>query len=121
MQTLGGFYHIWTKKHFDLDTLFDAFVLISVGELNTNKNNKAVIEPLGYRTGMKELFWLVNVFVMSVLREGLSRSFMEAMVSDFTCLVIDIRRDLIEDSQGGFLCKQNSNGEYAFAINKLLI
>lgn len=161
MQPLSDFYPIWAKKRFELDIPLDAFVLISVGELNANKNNKVVIEALaklqnqkihyclcgggsyeeelkemtyqkgiavqnhflGYRTDVKELLQMADVFVMSSLREGLSRAIMEAMASGLPCLVSDVRgnRDLIEDGQGGFLCNPNSNEEYTFAINKLLI
>lgn len=37
----------WARKRMELNIPLDAFVLISVGELNQNKNNRVVIEALG--------------------------------------------------------------------------
>ncbi len=128
--------------------------LISAGELNTNKNNRVIIEALanlenrnihyflcgvgpceedlkelaqskgitervhflGYRTDIKELFRAADVFVMPSLREGLSRSIMEAMASGLPCIVSKIRGnvDLVEEGEGGYLCECNS--DYAKAI-----
>lgn len=167
LQTAGGgvaldeFYPNWAKKRIELGIPLDAFVLISVGELNVNKNNKVIIEAiaklqnenihyclcgvgpyedelkemayqigiaaqihlLGYRTDVKELLHLANVYVMPSLREGLSRSIMEAMAGGLPCIVSDIRgnRDLIDNGQGGFLCKPNSVEGHVFAVNNLLI
>lgn len=91
-------------------------MLILVGELNANKNNKAIISAmeklqnkkihyilcgvgdrqtdlqeqadraglhnnvhfLGYRSDVKKLYEAADCFVMPSLREGLSRSLMEA-------------------------------------------
>lgn len=158
---LDEFYPNWAKKRIELGIPLDAFVLISVGELNANKNNKVIIEAiaklqnenihyclcgvgpyedelkemayqigiaaqihlLGYRTDVKELLHLANVYVMPSLREGLSRSIMEAMAGGLPCIVSDIRgnRDLIDNGQGGFLCKPNSVEGHVFAVNNLLI
>lgn len=132
-------------------------LLISVGELNVNKNNKDIISALGklqnnkihyilcgvgekeidlrqqairfgieenvhflgYRTDIQELLAASDIFVMSSLREGLSRSIMEAMASGLPCVVSKIRGnvDLIEDGAGGFLCDKVS--EYMTAIRNL--
>ena len=53
---------------------------------------------------MKELLSASDIFVMPSLREGLSRSLMEAMASGLPCVVSKIRGnvDLI-DNNGGYL------------------
>lgn len=134
--------------------------LISVGELNANKNNRIIIEAieklenekihyflcgegalekelkelaekkgvldqvhfLGYRTDVKELLQAADVFVMPSIREGLSRSIMEAMASGLPCVVSRIRgnSDLIMDGEGGYLCETKNVEQYVNAINQLL-
>ena len=134
--------------------------LISVGELNANKNNRIIIEAieklenekihyflcgegalekelkelaekkgvldqvhfLGYRTDVKELLQAADVFVMPSIREGLSRSIMEAMASGLPCVVSRIRgnSDLIKDGEGGYLCETKNVEQYVNAINQLL-
>lgn len=46
MVALDEFYPNWAKKRIELGIPLDAFVLIPVGELNTNKNNKVIIEAI---------------------------------------------------------------------------
>lgn len=134
--------------------------LISVGELNANKNNRIIIEAieklenekihyflcgegalekelkelaekkgvldqvhfLGYRTDVKELLQAADVFVMPSIREGLSRSIMEAMASGLPCVVSRIRgnSDLIKDGEGGYLCETKNVEQYVNVINQLL-
>ncbi|MCB7408774.1 glycosyltransferase family 4 protein [Dorea longicatena] len=134
--------------------------LISVGELNANKNNRIIIEAieklenekihyflcgegalekelkelaekkgvldqvhfLEYRTDVKELLQAADVFVMPSIREGLSRSIMEAMASGLPCVVSRIRgnSDLIKDGEGGYLCETKNVEQYVNAINQLL-
>ncbi len=134
--------------------------LISVGELNANKNSRIIIEAieklenekihyflcgegalekelkelaekkgvldqvhfLGYRTDVKELLQAADVFVMPSIREGLSRSIMEAMASGLPCVVSRIRgnSDLIKDGEGGYLCETKNVEQYVNAINQLL-
>lgn len=133
--------------------------LISVGELNKNKNNKVIIEALailnnrnlhyflcgvgdeekelrkiakernvydqvhflGYRTDVKKLLKATDIFVMPSIREGLSRSLMEAMASGLPCIVSDIRgnTDLIMRNKGGFLCKPTDSDGFAKVIDTL--
>lgn len=95
-------------------------------ELRTLAENKGVkkqIHFLGYRTDMKELLLAADVFVMPSIREGLSRSIMEAMASGLPCLVSRIRGncDLIIDNEGGYLCNPYSVDEFSDGINKLLL
>ncbi len=137
----------------------DAFVLVSVGELNKNKNNRVVIAALeklhqqdihyvlcgvgdqeaalkaqaniaglqdnvhflGYRTDVKEIYEMADCFVMPSLREGLSRSIMEAMASGLPCIVSKIRGnvDLVMDGKGGFLCKPTDDDGFSKAISMI--
>ena len=132
--------------------------LISIGELNKNKNNKVVIEALanlnnrnlhyflcgvgteenelrkmakernicnqvhflGYRTDVKELLKAADIFVMPSIREGLSRSLMEAMASGSVCVVSKIRgnTDLVAGTEFGYLC--TSTEDYVDAIRSII-
>ena len=75
---------------------------------------------LGYRTDIKELLKISDIFLFTSKQEGLPRSLMEAMASGLPCIVSKIRGnvDLIENGKGGYVC-QNVD-EYASYI-KLLI
>lgn len=150
---------IRADKRKELGIPLDAFVLISVGELNKNKNNGVIIAAmeqlqnksihyilcgvgekqaelqeqaynaglhdnvhfLGYRNDVKELYQAADCFVMPSLREGLSRSIMEAMASGLPCVVSRIRgnTDLLENSGGGYLCGINDIPTYAKKVNLL--
>lgn len=157
--TLSDGCPLWAKKRMELNIPLDAFVIISVGELNANKNNTVIISALeklnrsdvhyvlcgvgelesalcqqvkesglennvhflGYRNDVKELYEMANGFVMPSLREGLSRSIMEAMASGLPCIVSKIRgnTDLVIDNKGGFLCEPTDIGGFASAIGLL--
>lgn len=131
------------EKRRELNMADDDIIILSVGELNANKNNKVIIEAmsklknkkihyflcgtgdlkeqmmmqaescgisenvhfLGFRSDVKELYSAADIFVMPSLREGLSRSLMEAMSAGLPCVVSKIRGnvDLIEEGKGGFL------------------
>lgn len=58
---------------------------------------------------------------MPSLREGLSRSIMEAMASGWPCVVSKIRgnTDLIDRNKGGFLCDPIDSDGFAEAIGSL--
>lgn len=131
--------------------------MISVGDLNNNKNNKVIINAmsklndrklhyflcgdgplkcklqkmvikkglednvhfLGFRNDIPQLLNAADIFVMPSLREGLSRSLMEAMGTGLPCIVSNIRgnTDLIGENKGGFLCKPHSVEEFSKAID----
>lgn len=133
-------------------------MIISVGELNTNKNNKVILEAiaeiannnvyyflcgigpleeklkllaknygienhihfLGYRNDIKDLLQAADIYVMPSIREGLSRSLMEAMACGVPCVVSNIRgnSDLINNSVNGFLCSKAT--DYAQSIKTIL-
>ena len=120
-------------------------VMLSVGELNKNKNHEIVLSTmaqldradlhyviagigdykehleqlakelginsqlhlLGFRTDVKELFKMADIFAHPSFREGLSVAVMEAMANGLPVICTDIRgnTDLIEDNKGGYLFK----------------
>lgn len=128
-------------------------LIISVGDLNKNKNNQVVIEAikelpeihyilcgngplkdklkkdaveirdrvhfLGYRTDIEELMASSDIFVMSSLREGLSRSIMEAMATELPCVASKIRGNTDLITCNDLLCKVTSVDEFSSAISRL--
>lgn len=46
IQSLLDFFPVWAKKRIELGIPLDSFLLISVGELNANKNNGIIISAL---------------------------------------------------------------------------
>lgn len=147
------------EKRTELAIPPNAFVMISVGELNTNKNHRVIISAmkkqrndkihyvlcgtgkelsslrqqaeqaglrnhvhfLGFRKDVRELYCMADCFVMPSLREGLSRSMMEAMASGLPCIASRIRgnTDLLEDGTGGYLCEPTDVQSFAKAIEAL--
>lgn len=143
------------NKRDELGIPLDATVIISVGDLNHNKNNIVVIEALknvpnvhyivcgqgplrdklisaaepikdrihflGYRTDVKELMAISDIFIMPSFREGLSRSIMEAMASGLPVIASNIRgnNDLIQNGKGGFLCNPKDVNGFATSIISL--
>jgi glycosyltransferase involved in cell wall biosynthesis len=143
-------------KRRELGVPEDAVLLLSVGELNDNKNHETVIRAiadinvyyliagrgdlqqhlenlieeqnlrdrvklLGFRSDVKELYEAADIFVFPSFREGLSVSVMEAMASGLPCVASRIRgnTDLLEKTEGGFLCDPNDASDFAEKINLL--
>ena len=63
------------------------------------------IHFLGFRTDIKELLQVSDIFIFTTLQEGMPRSMMEAMASGLPCIASSIRGniDLLEDGKGGYL------------------
>lgn len=59
----------------------------------------------GFRTDMKELMKISDIFLFTTLREGLPRSMMEAMASGLPCIASSVRgnTELLRDGKGGYL------------------
>lgn len=76
---------------------------------------------LGFRTDIKELLVMADVFLFTTLQEGLPRSMMEAMASGLPCIVSQIRGnvDLMENKTGGYLCGSTDVDAFAEAISAL--
>lgn len=79
------------------------------------------IHFLGFRTDIKELLKISDVFVLTSLQEGLPRSLMEAMAIGLPVIASKIRGniDLIEDGKGGLLCQAVSSDEFAHALEAI--
>lgn len=133
-------------------------IVLSVGELNDNKNHEIIIKALaslnnksitymiagvgrtkelylkelaeklgvdlrllGYRTDVRELYKVADIYAFPSFREGLSVSLMEAMASGLPVVCSKIRgnTDLIDDGKGGYLCDVNDINAYANALTRL--
>ena len=78
------------------------------GELKALTKERGVEDRchfLGYRTDVKELYIISDLFLFASQREGLPRSTMEAMLAGLPCVVSNIRGnvDLIDNRKGGLL------------------
>lgn len=67
-------------------------------ELTKELGVESRIHFLGYRTDIKELLKISDIFLFMSFQEGLPRSLMEAMASGLPCIASDIRgnRDLLD-------------------------
>lgn len=76
---------------------------------------------LGFRTDVKVLYKVSDMFINASQREGLPRSTMEAMMAGLPCVVSRIRGniDLIEDNKGGCLFSPKDYEEMAEKISIL--
>ena len=79
------------------------------------------IHFLGFRSDIKELLAAVDIFLFTTKQEGLPRSMMEAMASGLPCVASKIRgnTDLLEGTDGGYLCETIDVSAYAEALNHL--
>ncbi len=79
------------------------------------------IHFLGFRSDIKELLAASDIFLFTTKQEGLPRSMMEAMASGLPCVASRIRgnTDLLENTDGGFLCDTMDIPAYAEKINLL--
>lgn len=79
------------------------------------------IHFLGFRSDIKDLLAASDIFLFTTLQEGLPRSMMEAMASGLPCIASKIRgnTDLLEGSNGGFLCDPTNAAEFAEKIDLL--
>ena len=60
---------------------------------------------LGFRTDVKELMKMSDIFLFTTLQEGMPRSMMEAMACGLPCVASRIRGnvDLLDEGKGGYL------------------
>ena len=81
------------------------------------------IHFLGFRADIKELLAASDIFVFTTKQEGLPRSMMEAMASGLPCVASRIRgnTDLLENTEGGFLCDPHDASDFGEKINILAI
>lgn len=95
--------------------------LESLKSLAKELNVENQIHFLGFRTDIKELLSVADIFLFTTYQEGLPRSMMEAMAAGLPCIASNVRGnvDLIEDGQGGFLRNPDDIDGLAEAINIL--
>lgn len=130
----------------------NSFVVLSVGELNPNKNHEVVIRAmkkvaqtgitylicgrgdyaeklealvselkldekvrlLGFRTDIKEICEIADLFVFPSYREGLPVALMEAMSAGLPVLASNVRGnvDLVSDGVNGYLLNPSKEEEW---------
>ena len=68
------------------------------------------IHFLGFRSDIKEIYHIADVFVFMSKHEGLPVALMEAMASGVPVICSDIRGnvDLVQDGETGLLCSNDS-------------
>lgn len=78
------------------------------------------VKLLGFRTDMKELYSVSDIFLFTTKREGLPRSLMEAMASGLPCVVSKIRgnTDLLSNDNAEYCCENIE--EYTSSINRII-
>lgn len=81
------------------------------------------IHFLGFRTDIKELLTIADIFFFTTYQEGLPRSMMEAMSAGLPCIASKVRGnvDLIQEGVGGFLRDPDDSEGFAEAINILAL
>ena len=94
----------------------------SLKQLADDKKVTNRVHFLGYRTDVKELYAISDLFLLASKREGLPRSTMEAMCMGLPCIVSKIRGnvDLIDEGYGGYLIAPLDFKGFASAINRVL-
>lgn len=135
------------------------FIIISVGELNKNKNHEVIIRAvaalgipevkylivgtgnlkehlvnvirdlgmekqvylLGYRTDIRELLFLADIFAFPSFREGLGLAAIEAMCCGLPLLTSDRHgiNDYSVDGVSGYKCNPNNVEGFVEGIRKL--
>jgi glycosyltransferase involved in cell wall biosynthesis len=97
-------------------------------ELNVLQNlaKKLEIENqihfLGFRSDIKELLMVADIFLFTSYQEGLPRSMMEAMAAGLPCVASKIRGnvDLIVDGKGGYLREPDDVDGFTNAITRVV-
>ncbi|BCB40345.1 glycosyltransferase family 4 protein [Bacillus cereus] len=81
------------------------------------------VKFLGFRSDIKELLAISDIFLFTTYQEGLPRSMMEAMAAGLPCIASKVRGnvDLIVDEKGGFLRHPNDISGIAECISKLAL
>ena len=80
------------------------------------------IKLLGYRNDVADLYKVADIFVFPSYQEGLPVAVMEAMASGLPCVASKIRgnTDLLETTEGGFLCDPQDVSKFAEKLNILV-
>ena len=96
--------------------------LENLKKLARNLNIESQIHFLGFRTDIKELLSISDIFLFTTLQEGLPRAMMEAMSAGLPCIASRIRgnTDLIKEGEGGYLLEPKDSVGFSKAINHLV-
>lgn len=80
------------------------------------------IHFLGFRTDIKELSKVADIFLFTTLQEGMPRSMMEAMASGLPCIASKIRGnvDLLDEGIGGYLVPTKDENVVADRLKRLV-
>ncbi|MGX7092021.1 glycosyltransferase family 4 protein [Hutsoniella sourekii] len=104
------------------------YLIIGEGELRSKLetlikelNLEEQVFLLGYRENIAEYLSVSDIFAFPSLQEGLPVALMEAMAVGLPCIVSNIRgnSDLIDQSKGGFISKDNTGDQYMMYLNQL--
>ena len=95
------------------------------GELQSLVRNLGLenqVMLLGFRSDIKEINYIADIFLLPSFREGLSVALMEAMASGLPVICSNIRgnRDLIKDGVGGYLVDPKDVKGFSKLIQKLI-
>lgn len=76
---------------------------------------------LGFRTDIKELMKISDIFLFTTLQEGMPRSMMEAMACGLPCIASKIRGnvDLLDGEKGGYLREVSDLNGFTDCLKKL--
>ena len=76
---------------------------------------------LGFRSDVKELMKISDIFLFTTLQEGMPRSMMEAMACGLPCVASKIRGnvDLLVEGKGGYLREASDSEEMAQCLRCL--
>ena len=105
------------------------YLICGVGPEKDNLEKLAVeneiaerIHFLGFRSDVKELMKISDIFLFTTLQEGMPRSMMEAMASGLPCIASKIRGnvDLLDEGQGGYLREPSDLEGISECISSLL-
>ena len=90
-------------------------------KLAEEKGVASRVHFLGFRTDVKELMKISDIFLFTTLQEGMPRSMMEAMACGLPCVASKIRGnvDLLDEGKGGYLRSADDKEGFAMCLTIL--
>lgn len=90
-------------------------------KLAEEKGVASRVHFLGFRTDVKELMKISDIFLFTTLQEGMPRSMMEAMACGLPCVASKIRGnvDLLAEGKGGYLRDVTDVAGFSECLKKL--
>lgn len=105
------------------------YLICGVGPEKDNLEKQATesgisdrVHFLGFRSDVKELMKVSDIFLFTTLQEGMPRSMMEAMACGLPCVASKIRGniDLLDEGKGGYLREATDAEEMAKCLGCLV-